>query len=257
MDKIKLNFKSCPFLQTIQERQLSVTHPFIKRLQPAPNRITKHFLSNLPDYQNNMVYMTKEFYNGCIGVIDKAALVEVVSALDAAKGVFLLPDKHAIAYDFKDKDNFSFTWVGVLNTVFAHYIKKDGQIIEEYLTPTFKDKLENIMPPALIMLSILTFIKYAPIEVRRLLPCEVAVFCRCKYANGAGHTISLLNSNWYTDLITSDGFNVHGHFRLQPYGAGNHKRKLIWVDGYEKAGYTRKHYRPDQNPELLMKEKAA
>ena len=37
----------------------------------------------------------------------------------------------------------------------------------------------------------------------------------------------------------SDGFKVSGHLRLQRYGEQKSKVKLIYIDEFEKQGYTR------------------
>jgi len=49
---------------------------------------------------------------------------------------------------------------------------------------------------------------------------------------------------WYANClwrqrISVSGFKVSGHFRLQPYGKKRAKRKLIWIDEFEKLGYNR------------------
>lgn len=52
--------------------------------------------------------------------------------------------------------------------------------------------------------------------------------------------IQILDSNWFTTIIRSESFNVKGHFALRAYGKGRKKRKLVWINPYEKSGYTRK-----------------
>lgn len=51
---------------------------------------------------------------------------------------------------------------------------------------------------------------------------------------------------WSLDHLVA----VAGHFRWQPYGAGNNLRKLIWIDAYEKGQGVM--HRPSDNPILVQ-----
>lgn len=60
-----------------------------------------------------------------------------------------------------------------------------------------------------------------------------------RYLNESKSRIVIVDSAWSKKLIKSDGFLVSGHARLQPYGERNKYRKYIWIDTYQKEGYTR------------------
>lgn len=51
--------------------------------------------------------------------------------------------------------------------------------------------------------------------------------------------IYFANTAW-KQRISTDGFPVSGHFRLQPVGEGRQERKLIWIESYAKEGYNRR-----------------
>lgn len=51
--------------------------------------------------------------------------------------------------------------------------------------------------------------------------------------------MTVVNSRWNTTVIRNEGFMVSGHFRLQPWGPGMLQRKLIFIEPFEKTGYTR------------------
>lgn len=57
--------------------------------------------------------------------------------------------------------------------------------------------------------------------------------------NKAPFPISHLDSSWFRTIIRTEGFKVRGHFRLQPCGVGRKERELIYIQPYEKHGYTR------------------
>lgn len=61
-----------------------------------------------------------------------------------------------------------------------------------------------------------------------------------KITNGANYTVYVVDSSWNKLIIRTEGFAVMGHFRLQPCGAGLIDRKLIWINAFEKHGYTRR-----------------
>jgi hypothetical protein len=61
-----------------------------------------------------------------------------------------------------------------------------------------------------------------------------------KIHNGSNKTVYVVDSSWNKLIIRTDGFAVRGHFKLQPCGVGSRDRKLIWVDAFEKHGYTRR-----------------
>ena len=52
--------------------------------------------------------------------------------------------------------------------------------------------------------------------------------------------IDYYDCTWYTTIIRNKGFNVRGHFRLQPCGKGNREKKLIYIHEYQKHGYVRR-----------------
>jgi len=60
-----------------------------------------------------------------------------------------------------------------------------------------------------------------------------------RYFNESKSRVVIVDSAWSKKLIKSDGFLVSGHSRMQPVGEGSRYRKLIWIDTFEKEGYTR------------------
>jgi hypothetical protein len=84
------------------------------------------------------------------------------------------------------------------------------------------------------------FKKYADIETKTLNnTCPKATHINCLYENNLNKAVTVIDSTWYTNLIKTEGFNVRGHFRLQPVGEGRKERKLIWINDFQKNGYVR------------------
>lgn len=89
----------------------------------------------------------------------------------------------------------------------------------------------------------LCFEKYAKVETR-----EVAPSCSCRPSlqhlevlkNDTRLKIHIRDSTWFTTICRNEGFNVRGHFRLQPKKKdGEWTRELIYISPYQKTGYHR------------------
>ena len=84
---------------------------------------------------------------------------------------------------------------------------------------------------------ILNFIRYAKIEDKLLVAGSKIFYNSTKYVNNSMSNIITVDSSWFTTIVKSNSFKVRGHFRLQPY---KDRVELIWIDEFEKTGYTRK-----------------
>lgn len=60
-----------------------------------------------------------------------------------------------------------------------------------------------------------------------------------KHYNESKSDIIFLDCKWFTDIIREAPFRVKGHLRWQVYGEKKGRRKLIWIDEFEKSGYKR------------------
>ena len=92
-----------------------------------------------------------------------------------------------------------------------------------------------------LFFGVLSYKKYGETEtiyiasgVKREIPDDDGILM-----NRAPFPITHLDSSWFKTIIRTEGFKVRGHFRLQPYGEGRKERKLIYIEDYEKHGYTR------------------
>ena len=92
------------------------------------------------------------------------------------------------------------------------------------------------------ILSAELFINFAEVETKVMRPNTQIWDDRCVnaiYNNKTRNDITVIDSTWYQNLVSSGAFKVRGHFRLQPYGQGMSKRRLQWISEFEKHGYTR------------------
>lgn len=93
---------------------------------------------------------------------------------------------------------------------------------------------------AFYAMAVELFLKFADIDVKNL-PTNRQIFegVNCLYNNKSKYPIKIVDSTWFTTLVKSDAFKVRGHFRLQACGEGMTKRKLVWINDFQKEGYTR------------------
>tara|TARA_R110002126_G_scaffold193388_4_gene341745 strand:- start:527 stop:1474 length:948 start_codon:yes stop_codon:yes gene_type:complete len=60
-----------------------------------------------------------------------------------------------------------------------------------------------------------------------------------KFINESKNDIEIIDLTYFTKIIRTGEFGVSGHFKVQHYGVGNNESKIIYVDNYQKNGYTR------------------
>jgi hypothetical protein len=112
---------------------------------------------------------------------------------------------------------------------------------ESHYSNELKSKYEYKMVVGYVfyqLFSILAFVKLCPVESKEIKAQSKVKSIGCKYINDTDLNIEYLDSKWFTTLVKSDAFKVRGHFRLQPCGEGLKDRKLIWINDFQKEGYT-------------------
>lgn len=60
-----------------------------------------------------------------------------------------------------------------------------------------------------------------------------------KWLNESNGNIKIVDSSWNKILVKGQSFSVTGHVRMQPCGPGLKYRIPIWIDEFQKEGYTR------------------
>lgn len=90
------------------------------------------------------------------------------------------------------------------------------------------------------MMTAIYFIQNCEIDTVILKPNQKHRDMGVKYFNEYKSEVTILDCKWFTELIRTTPFTVNGFFRWQPCGVKNSKRKLIWIEPFEKKGYHRK-----------------
>lgn len=102
---------------------------------------------------------------------------------------------------------------------------------------------EYLMVRAGLMILYELFKKYAKVEtkiVNRKSRNKSVEGEKC--INETEFDLNYVDCTWFTTIIRTEGFKVRGHFRLQPKkdAFGEWTRELIYINEFEKHGYTRK-----------------
>lgn len=58
--------------------------------------------------------------------------------------------------------------------------------------------------------------------------------------NDIKSNITIINSRWNTDVVRLEKFGVRGHFAIRWVGEGRSSARLVFIEPFEKNGYTRK-----------------
>ena len=90
-------------------------------------------------------------------------------------------------------------------------------------------------------IMILAFMENCETDIITLMPNKKSRINGNKYYNEEGKSnVKILDCRWFREICIDSPFAVKGHLRWQPVGEGRIKKRLIWVDAFEKKGYHRK-----------------
>jgi len=103
----------------------------------------------------------------------------------------------------------------------------------------FEDAVWKLVQSSTIFyMNMCFFMDVAEIFEEKISPKGKLKVHNCKYQNKTKQPLTVLNANYLKTSKRTEGFKVRGHFRWQPCGPNRSERKLIFVDSFEKSGYT-------------------
>ena len=102
------------------------------------------------------------------------------------------------------------------------------------------ERNEDFYNEMMEFVRLLIFTELVDIETVELAPKQSAgTRKQGKWLNESNTNVRIIDSSWNKVLIKGQSFSVTGHLRMQPCGPGLKYRKPIWIDEFEKEGYTR------------------
>lgn len=251
---MKISYRTHPALKFLQdglvEMQVFQDDKYHFELRcNSYEKVAECFNENVSAFRKKVQYITEPFYDAITLSLKKMLSDELIENLaNGDSGVFIYK-KYVTCYNLKDANE---------TTIFIFYENKmifllRGSNIESRRISFFSEtnysidhgpyyeyeKTIGIVTMSLI--ATINFIKYATVETKQLAAGQKLKGIDCNYKNDTKSNVTILNSTWFTNLVKSDGFNVRGHFRLQPKKKdGEWTKELIWINDFEKHGYTRK-----------------
>lgn len=112
------------------------------------------------------------------------------------------------------------------------YIQADGQ--KNWQETVYDSLYTNLI-------AAINFLKYADVEDKEIKANTRQKGIDCKYINETKSDVHYITSHYIHNLYVQGAFKVRGHWRLQPKKKeGEWTKELIWINEFEKQGYTRK-----------------
>lgn len=249
---MRINYKNYPVLKFIVDGKLPIDNDQIIP-EKAHTLISELFGRNVIDCRRDIFTMSKEFIDSAekaeskLSVLYKEIIKDSIS--NPFFGSFIRIDRNIVSMvkvsvtlgkDFItvlsfDKDGH---WLFFdINSAITHeFPVVYSSIAINGLISNIEDQKDWLYGHVMFYL----FKRYAEIETKILEPHKKIRDINCKYLNEIDLPITYIDSRWFTTIVKSEGFKVRGHFRFQPFGVGLKDRKIIWIEDFEKHGYTAK-----------------
>lgn len=119
----------------------------------------------------------------------------------------------------------------------------DSEVFEKRISGIIRneDPRTSFIAMCLGAANIFTYLLFVDVETVEVPPKKK--FQAKKYedfVNKQDESIRVADLSWSKEAIASIPFGVSGHFRVQPFGEGRIKWRLIYINPYYKSGYLRK-----------------
>jgi len=203
--------------KSFQKEIISVSEPFLKAVQKSIDSLEKILRETL---ENESIRVQGTFIHQNLVI-----MMDVELLLNMNEGSICIFDKS-----------------GVLHAVLT-YPETNKALLWRSQTVDMKvhnnDPYQFVYSITNLAVLILLFKKYATVETKILHPNQKPREISCLYRNNTKLDILFLDCKWFTNLVKSEGFNVRGHFRLQPKKKNTEwTKELIWISEFHKTGYT-------------------
>lgn len=258
---MKISYSNYPILEKLYKGSLGnmpLFHTDKKFFDIYGSAFVNNWKFNCKYFQNEINVISIPFYEATVkaekSLVD---LWEDIVLNDSAdfdiKGCYIMGDfVFMINYEVKkgSEDNELFLYMfdkqgiplAMFNDSSKYKIYQNGWISSCFSIENKPTEIQDwIMYKFRDIVILRMFKTYADVETKIIPPNSKIKDIDCKYVNDTKLKLTYLDSKWFTNLVKSDGFNVRGHFRLQPKKEnGRWTKELIWISEFQKSGYTAK-----------------
>lgn len=212
------------------------------------------------DFKKNIYYLTNPISTAKDVFVDKLNENSAISyewaknAKDFQKCIILPNEKWPDNIFLVEKKGMKvfigqFAFVKTINdyvgfiSIYDYSVKNDGSAL--WLSHTINLKMDDADAMTERNFSIIPyfiFLDYAEIEEKTIKAGTKSngISKKSGSTNLSEFDVKRIDSMYFTRIHREEGFSVSGHFRLQPCGEGMRDRKLIYINPFEKNGYTRR-----------------
>lgn len=224
----------------------------------AMDSLRDTFKANIPAFKKSIKYLSAPLCDAMVAAREKLLAADLILKLGSCCGTFLIKDLQ-FCYIIRTEpmeDSWEYICFAFAGNKFVSFSSDDGKQAHHYASsflsedpnPSILERRQIAKKVFWNVLLAINFLKYAEIEIKHLPPSrQIYDGPNCLYNNKTKHNIEIIDSTWFTTLIKSEEFKVRGHFRLQPYGEGLSKIKLVWINEFKKHGYTREARKIKEN----------
>lgn len=192
-------------------------------------------IHNYRDRYRNVMWITNPFCDAVANCQEKLEKLGLLELVDNQSGCILL-GKQMLFYEVGANVDVVYSFIGNrLAGLFHNAIDYEKVFGTAHTISKFVYEKSLLRAIRLI----LTFKKFAKLEIKELKPKTKNHLFTCKYVNDTDFKVDIMNCTWFTTLVKSEGFKVRGHLRWQACGPNHSERELIYVHDFEKEGYTR------------------
>jgi hypothetical protein len=251
---MKINYDRYPILKMIEDKSIGEYSHFSCDRDYFLLNPNRHFIRSKFDTlskklePNKIFYLSQPFIDAYESAGDNIFKSKLYHEVEDTTALFLHPGGEQNLISIKNDLNEKVIIVSTISFIKDHTLSIIGECFYNYSDNNsnperdffgwISNNIQNGEGNVFNLVLMTLFIKYAEIETKILGAKSKDNTIGCQYNNNTKSKILHLDSKWFTTLVKSDAFKVRGHFRLQPYGEGLKQRKLIWINDFEKSGYT-------------------
>lgn len=188
-------------------------------------------------------YITEPFKEAIVKASEKINKdLKHIQHLPSEDSLFFTENGFTIINPTPDSDKTIAVIYGFTRNVMTSYAILKRDLTFNGFGATIKDgkpynDLQHVGHYINSVLTTLYFVHNCEVEQKLVQPKQKVKTDTGKHFNESKSDIIILNCSWFTELIRNIPYGVSGHFRWQPCGEKFNKRKLIWIEEFQKQGY--------------------
>lgn len=180
-------------------------------------------------------------------IMEKARLIDAYSIIQNSESIdfedlslFILLDNDKSGIIKIERYGTDLHFVYIRNLKLGDFNSSHNDIITNSYNLISKEFSLEPTEGSIFVIQIIAYLFFGEITSRYIKAHDsLRLNSYSRILNNTKTDIVFVDTLW-RERISSEGFKVRGHFRLQPVGEGRSSKKLIWIEEYNKHGYNRR-----------------